>query len=47
MTGKEKSIQSGEDEKQELITVGNAEDIGSVIYQILTKGVYNKKEYKK
>ena len=38
MTGKKENIQSSEDEKQELIIVGSAEDIGSGIYQILTKG---------
>ena len=38
MTGKEEDIQSSEDEKQELIIVGSAEEMGSAIYQILTKG---------
>ena len=47
MTEKEEDTQSSEDEKQELIIVGSAEEIGYTLYQILTKGVYNKKEYKK
>ena len=38
MTEKKENIQSSEDEKQELIIVGSAKEIGSAIYQILTKG---------
>ena len=42
MTGKKENIQSGEDEKQELIIVGSAGEIGYSIYQILTKGKIKK-----